>query len=589
MNAAAKPVENVVDPVTLEIIRNLLIAILDEGELNLERTAFSRIIYEVKDYCVGLLDQHGCIIAQSRGGVPTFMADLGEPVCDGIRIYGEDGFEPGDVLLMNYAAVCGQHLNNMVLYVPVHWEGKLVGFSAIRAHWTDVGGRVPGSTASDTTEIYQEGIQFRSVKVYKRGEPDDEILRIIRHNIRFPELSFGDMAAQIGACKLISARFVEMIRKYGSETVQSSIRRIWDQSEAYARRQISLVPDGRYEAESFLDDDGVEMNETLPIKVAVNIKGDELTVDFTGTTGQRRGPMNSGRSGGLAAARVAFKSAFVPRLPPNEGTFRPLKVILPEGTLISAVDNAALSRWNIVLKTVIDTIYLALSQVIPDRVPAGHHGAQGTYTIFGHEKTTGRRFATQDSALGGWGARPGADGFSPLKTTTHGDTRNVPVEVQEIFYPVLPERYEFRPDTAGGGEFRGGLGLRLVYRVLQDCYMHFAFERVKCPPWGLFGGKPAKTGGVLIHRPGKAEPEFHLKTTSMWLETGTRVELLSAGGGGRGHPALRPAERVLEDVRQGYVTVEGARRDYGVVIDAAAIAVDVQATAELRARMMEKE
>jgi N-methylhydantoinase B len=587
MSELATPTRVRVDPVTQEIVRNLLIAILDEGEINLSRTAFSPIIYEVKDYCVGLVDREGRTIAQSRGGIPTFMADLGEPVRDGIAIYGLDGFDPGDVLLMNYAAVCGQHLNNVVVYVPVHWKGELIGFAATRAHWTDVGGRVAGSFSTDTTEIFQEGLQLRSIKIHKKGKPDEELMRVIRHNIRFPELSFGDMAAQIAACTLSAQRYHEMVGKYGWDVIESCIHTIWDQSEAFVRKQISALPDGRYSADSFLDDDGVVFDKTLAVAVQVIIDGDEMEIDFTGTARQSRGPMNAGRSGGLAAARVAFKSAVVPNLPPNEGVFRPLRVTLPEGTIISATDNAALAQWNMPLKTVIDTIYWAMSQAAPERVPAAHHCSQGMYSFFGKDHETGRRFSTLDTALGGWGARPDADGFSPLKTVTHGDTRNVPVEVEEAFYPLLVERFEWRPDSAGPGRFRGGLGLRKVYHLRQEAEMVVAFERSKLPPWGLFGGGSAQVGFALIRQPGEAEARKMFKGTAVPLQQGAVVEFLSAGGGGRFPAWERPVERVVEDVRQGYITPEGARRDYGVAIDPATLAVDAAETAKLRAGLQQ--
>ncbi|MSP36823.1 MAG: hydantoinase B/oxoprolinase family protein [Limnohabitans sp.] len=587
MNTATSP-KVLVDPVTLEIIRNLFIAILDEGEINLSRTAFSPIIYEVKDYAIGLLDREGRTIAQSRGGVPTFMADLGEPVRDGLEIYGPDGFQPGDVLLINYSAVCGQHLNNMILYVPIHWEGKLIGFAATRAHWTDIGGRVSGSFSTDTTEIFQEGLQIRSVKVYKAGQADEEILRIIRHNIRFPELSLGDMAAQVAACQLTARRFTEMVAKHGWATIEACIHRIWDQSEALALSKIAAMPKGRFVAESFLDDDGINPDNTLPIKVAVTISDDSIEIDFTGTAPQTKGPMNSGRSGGLAAAKVAFKSAIVPNLPPNEGAFRPLKVVLPEGTMISAVDNAAMAHWNLALKTVIDTIYWALSQALPDQIPAAHHAAQGLYTFFGKDKHTGIRYSTLDTTLGGWGARPDGDGFSPLKTVTHGDTRNIPVEVEETFYPLHVESYSWRSDTGGAGHYRGGLGLKKVYKVLQDCQFVSAFERTKCPPWGLFGGAPGKTADAKVRQPHSDEVKSYRKVTGLQLQEGAVLELLSAGGGGRGNPFDRPIDRVLDDVRLGYVSIVGAGTDYGVAIDPKTMAVNTDQTLALRNAMRKK-
>ena len=278
------------DPIMLEVVRSLLIAIMDECEINLSRTAFSPIIYEVKDYCIGLLDKNCRTIAQSRGSVPTFMSDLGDSVKDGIEIYGEDGFEPGDVLLMNFSDVCGQHLNNVVVYMPVFLGKELIGFMASRAHWSDVGGKNPGSWCTDSTEIFQEGLQLRSLKVYKRGKPDPEILRVIRHNIRMPEMSMGDMEAQIAACELGRQRYVALIEKYGWTQVDDCINHMWDQCEALARQQIRAMPDGTYSAESFLDDDGVTPDKIIPIKISVIVKGDSLTVDYSQLAPQTPGP-----------------------------------------------------------------------------------------------------------------------------------------------------------------------------------------------------------------------------------------------------------------------------------------------------------
>jgi len=576
------------DPIMLEVIRSLLIAIMDECEINLSRTAFSPIIYEVKDYCIGLLDKDCRTIAQSRGSVPTFMSDLGDSVRDGIEIYGETGFEPGDVLLMNFSDVCGQHLNNVVVYLPVFLHEKLIGFMASRAHWSDVGGKSPGSWATDTTEIFQEGLQLRSLKVYKRGKPDPEILRVIRHNIRMPEMSMGDMEAQIAACELGRQRYVALIEKYGWKLVNECIHTMWDQCEALVREQIRAMPDGTYVAESFLDDDGVTPDKTIPIRISVIVKGETLTVDYSELAPQTPGPMNAGHSAGISAAKVAMKSALVPNVPANEGTFRALKVILPPGTLMSAVDNAAMGLWTVTIKTIVDTILRAMADAIPDHIPAGHHAAMGAYMFHGRDPDTGRRFSTVDSVLGGWGAGPDGDGFSPLKTVTHGDTRQVPSEVEETFWPLLVKRYEWRPDSAGPGKFRGGLGLRKVYSLPVNGRFTVAYERSKCPPWGLFGGGPAQVGCALVKRPGEKEWTQYQKVTALEVGAGTEIELLSAGGGGRGYAYERELEKVLDDVRQGYVTLEGARRDYGVAIDPESKTVDLAQTRALREAMRAK-
>lgn len=570
------------DPIMVSVIRSLLVAIMDECEINLSRTALSPLIYEGKDYCIGLLAANTDTIVQSRGSVPTFMSDLGVPVKDALDLYGEDGIHPGDVFLMNYAEICGQHLNNMVLYAPVHWQDRLIGFVATRAHWTDVGGKTPGSVSTNATEIFQEGVQFRTVKIIKRGERCPEIMRMVRHNTRYPELVLGDMEAQIAAVELGCRRYRALIERYGWEAVEHCIHDLWERSEAVARERIRALPDGVYSAEAFLDDDGIDPDTTIPLKLSVIVDGDTITVDYSDFPPQTKGPMNSGGNVAASVARVAFKSAIAPEGPATEGTFRPVKVIIPDGTILSAKNNAPMSLWTVSIKTIVDLIYKALSQAIPDAVPAAHHGSMGVYSFSGVSPDTGRAFSTADTVLGGWGARPGADGFSPLKTVTHGDTKQVAAEVEEVLYPMVIESHEWIPDSAGPGEFRGGLGLKKVYRLPLGARFVGAFERAKCPPWGLFGGGEAQPGKILILQPDETEWKRFQKVTAYEIRPGGLVALFSGGGGGRGDPMDRPAEKVLEDVRLGYVTAEGARRDYGVVVTPKADAIDHKATQALR-------
>jgi len=569
------------DPILLGILQNLLVAIMDECELNLSRTAFSPFIYEGKDYCVGLLDAQGRTVVQSRGSVPSFMADLGVPIQDALDLYGPEGLHEGDVLIMNFADICGQHLNNVVIYTPVHWQEKLVGFVVTRAHWTDIGA---SGLSTTSTEIFQEGIQFRTLKVYKRGEIDPEIMRVIRHNVRFPELTLGDMGAQVSAVELGRRRFVALIEKYGWESIETSIHAMWDHSEKLARDRLRAMPDGVYAAEALLDDDGIS-NEAIPLKLKVIIAGDRMTVDFSEFPPQTKGPMNSGAAVGPNVAKLAFKAAIVPEGPPNDGVFRPVDVILPPGTILSAVDNAAMSLWTVSIKTIVDVILRALSQAVPDRIPAAHHGSMGVYTFNGVNRETGKPYRLGDIVLGGWGAQPDSDGFSPLKTVTHGDTRQIPLEIEENLYPVLIERHEFRPDSAGPGAFRGGLGLKKVYAIPEGGNLMVAFERSKCPPWGLFGGGEAQVGYVVVKKPGDETGVRYQKVSRVPLAPETRVELFSSGGGGRGHAYERAPERVVEDVRMGYVTVEGAAKDYGVIVDASSLEIDQDATAQRRATM----
>ena len=389
----------------------------------------------------------------------------------------------------------------------------------------------------------------------------------------------------MAAGQLGRRRYLALIEKYGLNTINAAIHALWDQSEALAREQISAIPDGRYTAEAFLDDDGVDPNRTIPIKIHVVVKDDTLTVDYSDLPPQTIGPMNSGGFVGDCVARVSFKSAVVPEGPATEGTFRPVKVIMPKGTILSATNNAAMSLWTVSIKTIVDVIYRAYAQAIPNAVPAAHHGSMGIYSFSGYNPETKRRFSTADTALGGWGAVYNHDGFSPLKTVTHGDTKQVPMEVEEALYPLLLECHEFIPDSAGPGEFRGGLGLRKIYVAPLGARFLGAFERAKCPPWGLFGGGDAQPGKILVQQPGESTWTRYQKVTNLEIKPGGRVALLSAGGGGRGHAHERPAGNVIEDVRLGYVTVEGARRDYGVALHPSTLAIDENETKLLRNKM----
>ena len=408
MNTAADAALNV-DPITIEVVNNALAAIAEEITINLARTAHSTIVYEVQDFCTGLLDAKGRLVAQAPGGLPLFVGDLDAAVGDGIAIHGENGFAPGDVILTNHTGTCGQHLNNIVVYTPAFFDGRLIGFAATRAHWTDVGGRLAGGFLTDAVSSFEEGIQIRSVKLYRAGKPDDDLLRILRHNIRHPEASFGDLHAQIGACRMAERRLTELYSTYGFDAVQASIRAGWDQAERIVRSRIKRFPQGTYSAEAFLDDDGVDIGRPVPIRVSVTVQGDGLVVDFRKMSPQVRGPINCGIAAGRAAARLALKYLVAPDVMASDGCFRPLEVMLPEGTLISAREPAAMSWWQTPLLTVIDTILLAMSKAAPDRIPAGHYSDISAMLMTGFDPTRKRPFTNIEPVAGGWGARPHGD------------------------------------------------------------------------------------------------------------------------------------------------------------------------------------
>ena len=494
-----------IDPITVEVVRNAVNAYADEMATALCKSAYNMMIYEVRDFCCGLVDGEGQMISQNQGGLPIFLADLGVAVKDGIARYGLDGFAPGDVVIMNHGEVCGQHLNNIVIYAPCFHDGKVVAFAASRAHWVDIGGMRVGFGSVETTEIYQEGIQFRSLKIYEAGKRNETLWQIIHDNVRFPEAALGDLRAQIACCQLGIRRFAELLRRYGRETVEECIRAVWESTEHDARAFIAKIPDGVYEAESFLDNDGRTLDVMLRIKVKVTIDGERMIVDFSQMNDQVPGPTNSGFSGGLAAARVAFKCLTQPHAPVNEGCFRPLEIVLPPGKILNAKPPAALGLWSIPLPTVIDTILKALAPVLPERIPAAHKGDMGGCSISGF-KPDGRRFLLMNIFGGGWGGRPHEDGESASVSICQGDVRSAPIELQEIQYPFLIERFALRPDSGGAGKHRGGLGVDLTYRALHKCVANVNCERTKDPPWGLHGGRPAAVNeATLIRRDGSAQ------------------------------------------------------------------------------------
>ena len=551
-----------VHPVTLEVVRNALVAYAEDMATALCKSAYNMMIYEVRDYCCGLIDTEGRMISQNKGGIPIFLADLGVAVRDGIERYGLDGFAPGDVVIMNHAEICGQHLNNIVIYTPCFHDGTIVAFAANRAHWVDVGGTRVGFGSYATTEIFQEGVQFRSIKIYEAGKRNDAVWQILTDNLRFPESSLGDLRAQIASCNIGERRLAEIFSRYGAVTVDHCIAEIWDQAEAEAREVIAKIPDGIYPAESLLDNDGRTLHKPLQVRVTVTVHGDEMTVDYSGMNPQVPTPLNSGYSGGLAAARVAFKCLTMPEAPVNEGCFRPLHLNSPEGTIVNAKPPAAIGLWSIMLPTVIDTILKALAPAMPDSVPAAHKGDMGGVSFYGYREDDGRRFLLMNIFGGGWGGRPGGDGESAAVSICQGDVRNVPVEVQEMNYPFMIDTFALRPDSGGAGEYRGGLGTEITYRCLQKTSANINLERTVDPPWGIGGGAKGKINRAIIRRADGSVAEV-TKQTNIPLDAGDTVTFLTAGGGGYGAVENRDREAIEEDLHEGLVTPDGATAEYG--------------------------
>lgn len=573
-----------VDPITMEIIRENLQSIPDLVEADLMRTAFSPLIYEYKDYAVGMVDRQGRIIALARKGLPLFTSSvIGRAVTDGIALYGMERIEPGDVILTNHSGTLGQHLNNVIMYTPIFDKSKrVVAFMAIITHWIDIGGAYPGScSGTDTTEVFQEGLQLRTVKLLRRGEPMEDIYRIIENNTRLPEMLLGDIAAQLSGCIKGRQLFEELLERHGTPVLFGAIDAIWASSEKAARAAVRAVPEGTYEMSSFLDDDGVDIGKRIPVDIKVHIADGEFTVDYSGIGEQLRGPYNSGYyGGGETCARIAFKYLFTPDEPANEGGFAPVKMILPQGKFLSASANAPVGKYSTMLASVVDTIIAAMAPVLPHRVAGGHHASFGAYSTSGIHPKTKRYFNYLDTAHGGWGGSAHGDGVGPFKSLSHSDNKDIPVEVQEALYPVRVERHEWRIDSAGAGRTRGGLGIDKTFLALGPFATNFSFDRYSCPPWGLFGGMAASPGHVEL-QPANGERRMVLKASALQFRPGDRYHVHTGGGGGYGPPQERDPQTVRDDVAQGYVSREQAEKTYGVCIGADG-SLDAQATTALR-------
>jgi len=553
----------VVDPITLEVIRHGLVSIPNQIDANMTRTAFSPYIYEYRDYAVGFVGPDGELVAQSVGGMPIFVADsVGAAVRDGLAHYGAEGIHPGDVIVCNHAAVQGQHLNNTVMYTPVDSDGTRIGYFAVNVHWMDIGGGAIGSISKDSTDIFMEGLQLRQIRLWSKGQRVDDIYRIIENNTRFPTEMLGDIEAQLAGCLQGRDLMAALAHRYGTETFLSAVGTILDRCEASARAKICAIPDGVYEAESALDDDGIG-NTPIPIKVRVIVAGDEMTVDYSDMPPQVRSSINSGaHGGGLTTARIAFKYLIATDEPANAGTFRPLKLILPPGTLVSASPTAAMGHYGFPFPTIVDTFIKALEGALPESVTGAHFGSYSSVRLIG-TFADGTPFQCYDSGHGGWGASSRGDGSGPYRTMAHGDSRIIPVELQESMYPYRLESLSLREDSAGAGRYRGGLGFRKRYRILGSCRLSVNFERHVVPPWGVRGGGAAQPGVVRVYKGGEGEPDIVYKSENYRLEPGDVVVVETGGGGGYGPPAERARAEIERDLEYGYITAEAARRDYG--------------------------
>ncbi|MEW6623742.1 MAG: hydantoinase B/oxoprolinase family protein [Bacillota bacterium] len=553
------------NPITTEIIRNALVSAANEMNESLFRSAYSPVIYEMKDCAVAIFNEKLQALGQSQG-VPLFLGNLEESVKHSTEYYGGlDYYNEGDIFVLNDSYITGTHVNDITVFAPIFYRNELVGFSANRAHWLDVGSKDPGAPMN-STEIFQEGIRLGPLKLADRGVLRQDLIDTICLNSRFPRNARGDLHAQIAACKTGEKRFIEIIDRFGLNTVKRATLDIFKQSEILEREVIAKIPEGVYTAEGFCDNDGYN-DKPVMVKVSITVKNGEIFIDLSGSGEMSEGNINCGFAQTVSACRLAYKMIIQPHGPVTGGSFKPLHVSAPRGTIFRAEEPAACAWYFSHLGLLIDLIMKAMQDAIPDMVAGAHYGDSMVIYLTGYNPKTGERYFSVEPTVGGWGALSTRDGQDCLINTVNGDFKNLPVEIFESETPAKIVRYEIRSDSAGPGKYRGGMGVIREYEMMtDDTELYLWFERSKDPAWGIRGGKTARPPKVLIKgEDGKVIDEL-LKTNGYPLKKGWRVELCTGGGGGYGDPLERDPEKVLEDYLQGYITREHAKSAYGVDI-----------------------
>lgn len=553
------------DAVTLAVLRGRLEQIADEMDATLYRSAFNPIIAEARDACHGLYNaETGETLVQGTKGLPIFVGAMAFAVRAVIaRVKDEGGLEPGDTFLFNDPYDGGTHLNDFRLVRPIFRQGKLFCWLASVGHWLDIGGNVPGGFNARATESHQEGVRIPPVKFIARGVMNRDILSILSANSRLPQSNFGDLNGQLNALDLGERRLDGLLDEAGEDTVAAALDAFSEGADALMRAAIAALPDGTYRFDDILDNDGIT-DEPLAIALDLTVSGETMRLDFSRSSPPCAGPLNIAYSTAVASCYVALKHLF-PEVPSNAGCLRPITFVIPETTLLGVKAPKPVGGYTETILRVIGVIFGAIGQADPSRALAGPFGTINALSIAG-KRPDGSPFVMFSFFGGGLGASPAGDGLShannPISTATMP-----PAEILEASNPVMVTRWALRPDSAGAGAHRGGLGAIYEFEALTDAEVFLLGERGKGAPFGLRGGKPAALNRFFWQTEdgGEASPPLASKVTGVKLKPGMRVRLETPGGGGFGDPAARDEASLARDLAEGYVTPEGAARDYGKV------------------------
>jgi N-methylhydantoinase B len=566
------------DPVRFEVVRNALVFATEEMAAALRRSAYSTNIKTRADFSCGFFDRQLRTVAQSFAQ-PNHLGSLAKLVPWAVREYGIDELGPGDGIMVNDPFHGGGHLNDFTLITPVHYRDELIGFVASLAHHVDVGGGAPASVGA-FKEIFQEGIQIPPVKLVHGGSITPDTFKLVLAQIRTKRETAGDIRAQVAANNTGIRRLGELLDRLGHDQVMDYIDELIAYTERRARAEIAELPNGVCEAVGYMDDDGFS-DQPVRLQARIEIRDDGVNFDLSGSDQQRRGPANSTYAQSFAACAYTLKCLIDPDVPVNEGFYRVLTIHAPEGTVTNCVHPApVVAGWE-VSSRLTDVLFKALSQLLPKKVPAGtkamicHAGFGGT------DPRKGEHYSFLETVAGGYGGRHGKDG--PDAVQTHGqNTENAPIEETEYNYPVRILRYGLVPDSEGGGRWRGGVGVQRDY-LFPDHEASFTVlaDRAKQAPWGLFGGEPARTAEYVLNPDGEAR-QLGTKVT-VQLNPGDVVSYRTCGGGGYGDPLERDPALVVDDVRNGKVSIERARTVYGVEVDPTTWTYNSHETEQLRA------
>lgn len=572
------------NPITVEIIRNAFQSAAEEMCVSLFRSSYTPIIYEMKDCAVALYDENLNVLGQSSG-VPLFLGNLDETVRYAINYFGgKENFNEGDIYILNDSYISGTHLNDVTVFAPIIFDDELVGFSANRAHWLDVGSKDP-LAPMDSDSIFQEGIRIGPTKIYDRGVPRQDVIDLICMNSRFKRNAHGDLNGMIAGCRTGDQRLHVLINRFGMPTIRQAIREIFEQTAQLEREFLQQIPPGVYVEEGILDNDGV-VDEPLTVKLTLTVDEDHhMTVDLTGSSPQAKGSTNTALAQTISAVRVAYKELILPNIPITGGSFRGLTVTCPEGTIFTAKEPAAFSWYFSHLGLLIDLMIKAVGQAVPKFSAGAHYGDSMVCYLTYRDPETGILTAHDEPTVGGWGGFYEGDGQDCMINVQNGDFKNFPAEICEHLLPCIMEKYEIRQDSEGAGKNRGGCGVIRTYRTLADgVNLYLWFDRSKMPAWGVEGGQGAKGPKVTVYDENGNVVMEKLKLNNWRMGKDWLVVMETGGGGGYGDPLERDPVKVEYDVQNYFVSKERAEKAYGVVIDENGCA-DLAATECLRAKM----